>query len=53
MIMPGTGDRWFIGIQKLLQFFPWFIYFVVFTALTKNLVTKKETLHEESKHFHY
>jgi hypothetical protein len=46
MIMPGTvGDRWFIGISKLLLFFlPWVIYICCFTALQITLLPK-EILH--------
>jgi hypothetical protein len=47
MIMPGTvGDRWFIEFQKLLLFFSSldYLFFVVFTALTKNPLLPKEIL---------
>jgi hypothetical protein len=48
MIMPGTvGDRWFIGFQKLHQFFSFrVIYFiVVFTALSKVPLPKKKSFY--------
>ena len=56
MIMPATvGDQWFIGAGEIgaVLFFLGLFIFVVFTALTKApLLSKRNPLVEESKHFH-
>jgi hypothetical protein len=55
MVMPGTvGDRWFIGVSEIaVMFFLGLFIFVVFTALAKYPLTKRNPYIEESKHFHY
>ena len=55
--MPSAvGDQWFIGFQKLEDFYSSLgcFYFVVFTELTKApLLAKGDPYMGESERFHY